>query len=163
MGFGYDYRCKKCGHRYSVFLGIGMLYPKVYEDTVKEIREGRYGDEWKTLFEQTPYAAINPAKVLYVCTCGRWETGVDLTLYAPNDPDAVAEKKYGEKTAKEWGYLPYADGWDLQEHFHVLRRWDRRCEACGGRMRRADRQEAKSLPCPKCGEPNASEDVIMWD
>ena len=45
MGMGYSYKCKKCGHEYSVFLGVGMMYPQVYRQKLDEIAEGAYGKE----------------------------------------------------------------------------------------------------------------------
>ena len=82
MGMGYSYKCKKCGHEYSVFLGVGMMYPQVYRQKLDEIAEGAYGKEWMILFHKTPYAAINAEKIIYICSsCSRWETAtVQQTL-----------------------------------------------------------------------------------
>ncbi|WP_154649900.1 hypothetical protein [Butyrivibrio proteoclasticus] len=46
MGTGYRFKCKECGHEYSILLGIGFLYPKVYRDTLKKIADGKYGEEF---------------------------------------------------------------------------------------------------------------------
>lgn len=45
MGIGYSYKCKKCGHKYSVFPGVGMMYPRVYRKKLDQIAEGAYGVE----------------------------------------------------------------------------------------------------------------------
>ena len=59
MGMGYSYKCKKCGCEYSVFPGVGMMYPQVYRQKLDEIGEGAYGKEWMILFHKTPYEAID--------------------------------------------------------------------------------------------------------
>ena len=46
MGYGYTYKCKKCGHEYSVSSGIGMLYPNICEEELEKIKAGKYGEEW---------------------------------------------------------------------------------------------------------------------
>ena len=72
MGTGYSYKCKKCGHKYSVFPGVGMMYPRVYRRKLDQIAEGAYGTEWMILFQKTPYAAINAEEIIYICrSCNR--------------------------------------------------------------------------------------------
>ena len=122
MGMGYSYICKKCGHKYSVFPDVGMMYPHVYRQKLAEIAEGAYGTERKNLVEKTSYAAIDAEEIIYICrSCNRWETGTDITLYAPDDPESISKKQYGIKTVEEWGYVPYVTGWDLKEDYHVLK------------------------------------------
>lgn len=164
MGQGYDYKCKKCCHKYSVLPGMGMMYPKVYREKLAEIAEGVYGAELKNLFDNTDYVAIDASRVIYICsTCNRWELGTDVTLYAPNDPERVSREQYGIKTVEEWGYVPYVTSWDLKQNYHVLKRHYHNCEKCGRRMHKASPEEEQNLSCPKCGEPNKANDVIMWD
>ena len=72
MGMGYSYICKKCGHKYSVFPGVGMMYPHVYRQKLAEIAEGAYGTERKNLVEKTSYAAIDAEEIIYICrSCNR--------------------------------------------------------------------------------------------
>ena len=164
MGQGYGFKCKKCGCKYSVSFGIGMMYPKVYRDKISEIEKGTYGAEWKELLDKTPYAAINGNEFVYLCdSCNRWETETDVTLYAPNDPESIPKKRYGIKTVEEWGYVPYVTEWDLKEDYHVLKRKYHICENCGRRMHKASEKELRNLPCPKCGVLNEVADYIHWD
>ncbi|MDO5138764.1 MAG: hypothetical protein Q4D71_09960 [Oscillospiraceae bacterium] len=164
MGTGYSYNCIKCGHKYSVYPGIGAIYPHVYRKKLAEIAEGACGAEWKDLLEKTPYAAIDAETVIYICSsCNRWETGTDITLYAPDDPESISKKQYGIKTVEEWGYVPYVTDWHLEKDYHVLKRYYHKCEKCGRRMHKASEAEMQNLPCPECGEPNRSGGIIMWD
>ncbi len=164
MGQGYCYTCKKCKHEYSVHLGIGMRFPIVYRDILADISDGEYGSELQELYNNTPYAAIDGERVVYICDgCGSWKLGTDVSLYAPNDPDSIPQKQFGIKTVEEWGYVPYVMRWDLQKEYHLVKRKYHRCSKCGKRMRKASSEELKNLPCPECGSENQAEDALMWD
>ena len=164
MGQGYSYTCKKCKCEYSVCPGIGMRYPSVYRDRLAEIAEGEYGPDWQELYNNTPFAAIDAARVVYVCdACDTWEYGTDISLYAPNDPDSIPQKQYGIKTVAEWGYVPYVMKWDLKKEYHILKRYYHRCDKCGKRMHKASLTELQNLSCPECGSKNHAEDFLCWD
>lgn len=164
MGQGYGYKCKKCHYEYSVYLGGGMKYPKEYRKKIEEISTGIYGTERKNLIDKTEYAAIDADRVVYVCSaCNNWELGTDVTLYAPNEPEKILKIQYGIKTVEEWGYVPYVTRWELKENYHILKRYYHKCKNCGKRMHKASEKEEINLPCPKCGEPNTAESIIMWD
>ena len=164
MGQGYDYKCKKCKHEYSVYPGIGMRYPNAFRELLQKIEDGGYGEEWKQLLKDTPYAAANAERIVYICKkCGQWEIGQDITLYAPNNPKTIPGKQYGTKTVKDWGYVPYVMGWELKEEYHVLKRHYHKCNKCGQRMHKASEEEMQHLTCPKCGTENEVEGLIMWD
>ncbi len=164
MGQGYIFKCRKCHHEYGVNLGFGFGYPNVYTEKLEAIASGEYGDELKDLFEKTLYAAIDAEEVLYVCNgCGSWKVGTDLTLYAPDDPEALAKKEYGEQTVEEWGYVPYVTKADLREDYHAVKRRYHTCGNCGKRMHKADEKEQQSLRCPKCGTINEAKREFLWD
>ena len=110
------------------------------------------------------YAAVDAETKVFCCgSCGAWETGKDLTLWAPDDPAAISRKRYGEKTAEEWGCVPYVSRRTLEEEYPVVKRRYRKCPRCGHRMHRASEEELQRLPCPDCGEPNAPQGEILWD
>ena len=164
MGKGYEYNCRKCQHKYSVSLGTGMLFPEAYHSIIYEIADGKYGTEWKAIYDSTPYAAVNAGKEVYICKhCSRWEEGTDISLYAPNNPDIISQKRYGEKTVRELGYVPYVTAWDLKKDYHVLKRHYKRCSKCGKRMHKASEEELLNLFCPACGEKNRPTGFVRWD
>ena len=164
MGYGYVYSCSKCKKRYSVNPGFGKLFPEVYQSLIQDIKDGKHGEEMQKLLEETKYAAVNAERVVYICMeCSHWEMGTDDTLYAPNDPDALARKQYGIKTVEEWGYAPYVMKMDLEEDYHVLKRYYHKCCKCGKRMHKASDEEMQHLPCPKCGMQNNFKDAMLWD
>ena len=40
MGSGYYYHCEKCGVDYDVSVGVGMAFPEVYQQAVKDVLAG---------------------------------------------------------------------------------------------------------------------------
>ena len=164
MGKGYHYICKQCGNRYAVHIGAGMGYPTEYGEIISDLARGKYGAELQEVFLSTPYAAVDGGKAVFVCPgCGSWERGTDLTLYAPNEPLRIPNKRYGRKTVAEWGYVPFVTRGDLEEDYHVLKRHYHHCGKCGKRMHKASSDELRNLPCPKCGSPNQAESGFFWD
>lgn len=165
MGWGYNYICRKCQHEYWVHLGVGMMYPKVYQETLADISEGKYGPELQEIYHNTPYAAVDAEHVVYICDgCGFWESGTDVTLYAPNEPERISQKRYGIKTVAEWGYVPYVTSRELKTEYHIVKRHYHRCGKCGKRMHKATSDELKNLPCPECGAANRAENsLVLWD
>ena len=55
MGDGYDFVCKKCKKEYSVMHGIGMMYPTIYQETIEDAKNGKYGSEWQELISSSKY------------------------------------------------------------------------------------------------------------
>ena len=164
MGQGYQYICKKCQHQYGVCPGMGFSYPQDYQDFLKEIADGKYGEKRKHLVAETPYVAVNAETIVFICNdCGYWEEGQNPTLYAPHDPESISKELFGSKTVKEWGFVPYVTPGKLRKNYHLLESYRRLCSKCGGKMHKATKKELKTLSCPKCGEPNISEDIMMWD
>lgn len=68
-----------------------MLYPTTYREELAKITEGEYGGDLQQLFNTTLLAAINARTVVYLCSvCGKWEEGIDMTLWAQNDPKKIS-------------------------------------------------------------------------
>ena len=156
MGKGYSFTCKKCGFKYCVYPGYGFMYPQEYKDRLNEIKSGVYGLARKEMCDHTPNVAINAARVIYICNnCHRWETGTDVTLYAPNTPGMIQINDMDD--------VFYADDQDLERNYHVVMRYYHSCDKCGKRMHKASMKELQNLSCPECGESNQTEGILMWD
>ena len=152
MGSGIGYKCSKCGKRYSVCTGIGMMYPAVYEKLMKDIKEGKYGEEWKILSESEPNVAVDAERYLYICSkCPHWDVDYGLSLYAPNAP-----------MTKDTDYVMPVD---LKENYHLIKRRAHKCEKCGSDMHKARKGDKNDLPCPECGGVlvKGHVELIMWD
>ena len=128
---------------------------------MKDIGEGKYGEERQRLYRETPYAVVDAESELFICDeCGNWEVSKNLSLYAPNDPEHIRTKQYGIKTVDEWGHVPYVMKSDLEQEYHLLKDYAHLCSKCGTVMERAD-DVPFVLPCPKCGADNEMEPTIV--
>ncbi len=164
MGQGFTFTCAKCGYVYSVHPGSGFMYPDEYQELLQNIESGRYGEERQRLLKETPYAAVNAETFVYICrSCGHWGEGKDITLYAPNNPEAIPHKQYGIKTVEEWGYVPYVMQYELVSEYHVLKRHYHICSKCHKKMHKASDEELCNLSCPKCGTVNGFNGAMFWD
>ena len=165
MGNGLYFECKKCRNKYSVLLGVGMIYPTVYKKFTERITAGEYGEDLKKAFTETKYAVVNAENMVFICDkCHNWEPGQNPSVYAPNDPIGFAKRRYGDETVEEWGGLPYATESDIDKDFHLLKLYQPKCKRCGGLMHKAKWEELETLPCSKCGGPGERENYwLQWD
>lgn len=98
-GSGYDFKCKKCKTKYSAMPGIGMMYPKVCQEALENIKNGKYGPECQEIMNSEEFVAVNAERQIYICSeCKHWETDLNMALYRPNDAEAIRTKQYGIKT-----------------------------------------------------------------
>ena len=169
MGDGKRYKCKKCGEEYWVNLGIGMMFPHVFSETIEDIKAGKYGEEWKNLINSGEYIVPDAESYLFYCkACGTWEVTEDLSLYQPKDLEAIKKKEFGEKTVEEWGEIPYATMADFKEEYNLVKKRVHYCPKCKEEMTRYGnlykaRGILNKLPCPNCSTENKPESMILWD
>lgn len=165
MGQGIGFKCSSCGKEYHACPGVGFLFPEQYKEVQKAAKEGKYGPEWKELVTSGDCIAVDAETYLYMCKCGHWTVEEGLSVYAPNDPEALSNKQYGIKTVREWGEVPYATTMDFDGEYHLVKRRIHKCEKCGGTMHKASKKEEGSLPCPDCGGKPVNDfvNIIHWD
>ena len=46
--------------------GIGMMYPQVYQEAIKDIKNGNYGAQWQQLINSEEYVAVNAERYIYL-------------------------------------------------------------------------------------------------
>ncbi len=108
--------------------------------------------------------AKNANRMVYVCShCGNWNLEYAMDLYAPIDIEKISDKKFGDKTVRELGYVPYVISYSLQKYYKLLKRFIHRCPDCSKRTHRATEKEIQSLPCPNCKSQNIKVAKVMWD
>ncbi len=163
MGMGRSFTCRKCGKEYDVFWGIGFRFPLIYEELLEDIKNGKYGQEWKDLVLRGEHVAVDAEDCVYLCKkCGHWDAEPNLSLYAPNDPEAIMKKE----AAEEEKVSSYVMSYELKKDYHLLKRRLHKCPECGGLMHRATDSEISRLRCPDCGgipEENYNHGMILWD
>lgn len=164
MSMGYKFKCKKCKTEYFASLGIGMMYPRVYQEAIEDIKNGKYGSEWQEIINSEEFMAVNAEREIYICSeCNHWEIELNLALYKPKDTEDIRTKQYGIKTVEEWGYVPYVMGYELTAEYTLIKAYVHKCKKCGNQMHKAKYEEIKSLHCPKCGTENTTNGLFIWD
>lgn len=94
MGYGLITKSKKCKYKGQFHFGVGMMFPRIYQRIVEEVRSGEYGEEWKLFFEENLGAAIMAEQRLYQCSaCNHLEQDCDLSLYC-NKNETPPEQDY---------------------------------------------------------------------
>ncbi len=152
MGSGTVMRCPKCGFEFQRMEGVGMLYPIVYEETMKKAREGELGEILKDFFDKNPDGVLNVEQVALCCDqCGSLSLDKDLTMYIPKNDrvqNSVEDKSYIFEEELEYDYL------EIMKYPH-------KCEKCGGNMHRIKDDEI--LKCPDCKVTMEEVTQILWD
>jgi len=166
MGSGVVLSCA-CGTVYEVSLGIGMMFPSVYRETLEAAEKGQYGIEWQQLVSKTKYIAIDAERYLFYCEkCGFWEVQYGLSLYKPKSVERLVKKQYGIKTVEEWGYIPYATISDFEIDYVLLKEYKHNCPMCKHPMKKISSLSELNhikIRCKDCGNLLQIKDYIMWD
>ena len=168
MGTGYRYHCAACGEEREFSLGIGFAFPRVCERTLGEVEEGLYGDALQRAVRDRPLVGVCAERVVFECEgCGHWETGIDASLYEPDDLDEALSEQFGIKTVAEWGHLPYLMSYKIGNGWHLLAPYEPTCPECGRTMRKRVSDDAADrgteLRCPRCGSMNGLSESFLWD
>ena len=159
---------KKCNRSYFAMYGNGLIHEEAYMEKIREMESGKYGVEWKVLYEYIPNLIFDPDRTIYMCGyCELWENDVDVSLYEPINPvetqrcidDAI--KKYGEdgKTI----YEAWLSKEERDRRYFPFREYRRICQGGGNVMKKIPYEELKWLPCPDCGELNSHWLYAMGD
>lgn len=150
MGTGYEATCSKCTYHAEFFLGSGMLFPNTYKSVQKDIRNGKYGEEWKAFLADNPGAVFNAERELYRCRkCNQLLVDYNLSLYVSEDGQPPEHGYWAV-----WGY----HGKD----YKFVKRYTHRCPRCSSRMVKQD-PLGSAIPCPECGANLIVEGSILWD
>ena len=71
MGMGKIFKCENCGESFITMMGIGMNFPFEYQEIVNDIKNGKYGEEFKDLMLSREGVVVDLEKCLYICDkCG---------------------------------------------------------------------------------------------
>ena len=163
MGNGLSFRCNKCGYEIVASYGIGYLFPITYKETVEAIKAGKYGQEWKELYEHTPGAAINAEMDFYTCSyCGSFANEPNLTMYAPNDPEISKTHNERFSISHPAEGCEYVMLYELRENYRRVKAFIHKCPGCGKRMHKY--KQGELLKCPECKSGIMEFDgMVCWD
>lgn len=178
MGYGVNINCK-CGSK-ELILGVGMAFPMVYQETMKDIKNGKYGKEMAKLANETELVTVDAELTPYLCeNCGFIEANQCLDLYKPNDIEAAKKVVIGNWTAAEprsnktvgelgdWPYWtpPSNDEDDFRENegdYVLLKEYEHMCPKCKKMMKKVT-ENLENIKCPKCGEKYKTFPGVLWD
>lgn len=164
MGQGYDYKCPKCGHRVGVSFGVGMLFPKTYQETIQAGKSGELGDELKTFFTEHPDGAIDASLVAGVCIkCGAVHNVQDLSMYLPKKNFTRKKNRGSWSVAAPFDDADYVSSWELADDYELFAKYPHKCKRCGGDMEIFTQQTFRTPDCPHCHAPMIEDGLIMWD
>ena len=150
-----ELQCNCCGHIVSILIGSSWTYP-VYHDVTADIKNGKYGQKWKDIYQNIPDAEIDADMELYSCSfCRSFANENNLSIYVPKKTDDVPS---------EYTTMPFLQF--LAKHKRINKllslrkaRWyfsfrqipyPHHCKECGKRMHLYRRDDL--LCCPECKE-----------
>ncbi len=176
MGSGFVLRCKKCGYKKELYLGVGFRFPQIYQETIESARKGKYGKIVQMFLEEHPDGVLNCDRVLLQCPdCNYLETGLDLSMYIPKQ-DTIPKEQGRLAVSAPFEDASYVAPWKL-DNYELIRHYEHICRKCGTKMKALNekdlekengplfpRREQTEFGCPKCGEPLWNVDrKILWD
>lgn len=177
MGRGFTLQCRKCGYEASGDLGVGFLFPMVYQETMEAARAGKYGEIIRQFLEDHPDGVLNTENVFLQCTgCGELAFGQDLSMYARKTD--VQRKEHGRwSVAFPFEEADYVYPMELErENTYEFVAWGNICAKCGKPMKPfsagnllckktsyGEIGEQTEVFCPKCKEPLYVAGMMMWD
>ena len=163
MGNGLILTCSKCGYHDDISLGVGFMFPTVYQETVTRIQAGEFGDHWKELFESIPGATVNAEDEFYACpSCGHYSVEPNLAIYAPKDPNESKVHPEGFSVCNPARDKEYVTPWEIGTKCRLVKTYVHRCPECGKRMHKT--RTTDRLKCPKCKAGLMEEtDAFNWD
>lgn len=150
-----------------------MLYPKVYCETVKKMKSGRFGAQGKEFFEAFPNGAISCEDIVVQCNnCGKLMNVQDLTLYVPKEgfDSTKLDRKIPWSTGFTGKGYEYISLNELDKHYQMLEHYDHRCFDCNGHTSVVTGfKECMSdsidryVRCPECGSMMEINIIGDWD
>ena len=171
MGYGINIGCGCRGR--ELMMGVGMAFPHVYSETMKDIKSGKYGTEMQSIVNGGKFIAVDAEDRLYHCEkCGYFDAEPALDLYAPIDIEKVKNREVGRWTAAEpnsrttigeLGEIPFFTADD--EDFRIIKPYIHVCPGCGSIMKETTEADLLQKTCPQCGQQysGSEEPTILWD
>lgn len=167
MGEGFSLHCKNCDFQRSVYLGIGFAYPRIYKETVEEIKQGEFGEKLSAYFREHADAAVDPTIVLLSCPrCGKFTTDKKMAVFLPVPGyDHSKRQRIAWCSAMPCYDIDYVSPSELEDHYRQTEAYHHRCEKCGVPMEILSKEQLKraTLSCPKCRGSIIIDQNIMWD
>ena len=155
MGMGKIFKCENCGESFITMMGIGMNFPFEYQEIVNDIKNGKYGEEFKDLMLSREGVVVDLEKCLYICDkCGSAEQNFCFDFYVPKKQEDI------EKVTKDSFYVTPSE---LKEDYELILKIEHTCDKCNSEMRKVEINETVTLECPECGSKMKEDGFVNWD
>lgn len=155
MGMGKAFKCENCGESFVTLMGIGEEFPREYQEIVSDIKDGKYGEDFKNIMLSREGVVVDLEKCLYVCDkCGSGEQNLCFDFYVPKKQEDI------EKVSKKGFYVTPSE---LKEDYELILKIEHTCDKCNSEMRKVDYMETVALDCPECGSKMKEDGLINWD
>ena len=161
MGYGYELKCKKCGYKQPVRLGIGFRYPRVCSWILDAMKNGDFGKRFMEDAKSTPHAAIHQESDIFVCdNCGEWRVDDTIDLCVPIGEYKEREGRFS--VAVDYPKdVSYVMTFDIGRGYKIIRSNPHRCGKCRHTLRPV--KKGDKLKCPECGELLKKGSEFNWD
>ena len=163
MGAVYGFECLCCGYKKTLSIGIGFLYPVIYNRVRQQVYQGYYGEEMRLFLKENPYRVIIAENELYVCEdCGELSARDVLGMYKPIDETEESIKKIN-KASMDARKPKMVLSNELKGKYIKYKDYDHRCDICNGKMIMIPRKEYDTVRCPKCKNVMEWDSGTVWD
>lgn len=173
MGIMSQCKCEKCGYGFAADLGFGFLYPVVYCESVKKMKEGYLGEQGKEFFEAFPEGAISCEYIVVQCNeCGKLMNVPKLDLYVPKEGYDASKQNKNTRWSVAFsgkGY-DYVSPCDLDRHYDLFEQYNHKCSSCNGSTTvvegftdSIDDRINRYVQCPECKSPLEILPFGHWD
>ena len=168
MGDSVGFICPKCGYAFGGDLGVGLLYPKLYRETVEKMKAGEYGEEARQFFIDCPEGAVDCESVLFQCDdCHQYFFDLKLSMYIPRDGITIPTEPVRWSVEFPFKGVPYASKYDLENDYELYAEYGHRCQNCGGKLSYVTNDIRflleRKIACPICHTEMKLSNTMFWD
>ena len=143
MGSGFTTLCNSCKDMEEAILGVGFMYLELCRKTLKKMKSGKFGEEYKKIVNDNPNCNIDCEKVIFYCKdCKKWHVDTVLDLYKGNEEDTC---------------------YNINDDAVLLKKFEHKCKYCGSKNLEIFHDFNPKMKCNKCGGELIEAGVMMWD
>ena len=167
MGTAISLHCNKCGREKVIHFGTGFLFQQTYSQTIKDMKQGAYGELGQRFFAEHPQGTVDCEQVALVCgNCNRLVNGVDMTMYIPKPSQTTDDGQDADEDIPNWKENTFVMPSEIKQHFIEYAKFNHECHKCHSLMTVMkqklfeDRLNKCLVKCPECGEPMEQTEIL---
>lgn len=140
--------CENCGKNHYITIGGGLYFEEYSSSTVHQMKQGKFGEEYKKLVNENNNIYVDCLRRVYYCDkCENWEIKECLDVYFSDAHSIFTHALYTSP-----------------ENFNLLKAYNHICGKCNNTMRMLNENEDNKLKCLSCHSELVSKGHgIDWD